>query len=236
MKKLLLLFTTLALVNIYMFAQDIALYDLDLNNVNGTDIYIHELHNNEFVVDLLVANSSANAIDVIFKKSYISLDAGITEYFCVGATCFLPSSMESGAMNVAAGGIHPDTCFAHFLPGASTIPSIIRYTIYNAANPEDSASVVVHFNDELSVREANDIVFEMYPNPASEFINVDYKLNDGNNLFTIYNMLGTEVKEIRLSDFAGSTFVNVSDLNSGVYFYSIRQEKDVLKTGRLVIK
>jgi hypothetical protein len=236
MKKLLLFALTLLLVNVVLLAQNIAVLDVNHNDLNGQDLYVNDLHNGEYVVNFLLKNNSNSPVDVIFKKSHIVMQPGGSDYFCVGLTCYLPESMETGTMTIPAGGVMTDTCYVHMMPGTSMDASLVRYTLYNVANPADSSSVIVHYNDELSISTEEEAQVAVYPNPATDHFVLDYKIKQGNGVLTIHNMLGTEVRKINLTNMAGSEYINVSDMNAGVYFYALKRSNKVLHTGRIVIK
>ena len=57
--------------------------------------------------------------------------------------------------------------------------------------------------------------FNIYPNPANDFVNINLPDNSGNVHVTIYNMTGTVVRNISITN--NSNKINVSDIASGVY-------------------
>ena len=76
-----------------------------------------------------------------------------------------------------------------------------------------------------------------YPNPASDntsfFVNT---LQGTKPRLKLFNMLGTEVKELALSENTRSSVkVNVSDLSSGVYFYSLIINGKSVSSGKLMV-
>ncbi len=80
-------------------------------------------------------------------------------------------------------------------------------------------------------------VSEVYPNPTREFVSVDYDITGLNNAkVVIFNLLGSKVKEIELSDPVGTLKVNTSDLLEGIYFYSLLINNESLITQKLIIK
>lgn len=67
------------------------------------------------------------------------------------------------------------------------------------------------------------IVSNLYPNPASDYVDVDYQ-----NLSTVseakivfFNILGQEVKELVLDREQRSLRLNLKDLNNGLYIYQL---------------
>lgn len=81
----------------------------------------------------------------------------------------------------------------------------------------------------IDVAEVKDDTFKIYPNPASDCINITSGIN-GEADVKIYDMTGRCVKEVRLNDMS-SAAVNISDLNKGVYFINVNG-----KIEKLVVK
>ncbi len=79
---------------------------------------------------------------------------------------------------------------------------------------------------------------DIYPNPASVEAFVTYRLlpqtKDAKVL--IYNVLGTLVKEISLVPSDSRIRIDVSQFNSGIYFYTLYADGAKQSTRRLVVK
>jgi len=71
--------------------------------------------------------------------------------------------------------------------------------------------------------------FKVYPNPTSDFINIDTSIENLMSI-SIYNLLGEEVYK---SDF--KTKIDVSDLNSGIYFVKA-SSNSVFVSSKIIIK
>lgn len=61
--------------------------------------------------------------------------------------------------------------------------------------------------------------FAVYPNPVNEILNVSFPETVSSAIITLYNILGDEVKTQQIS--TSENFVNVSDLNSGLYIAQV---------------
>jgi len=76
----------------------------------------------------------------------------------------------------------------------------------------------------------------VYPNPTSNKVNITHNLNleNGKVTFKVYNMLGVEV----INEYLNSTNneVKVNTLKPGVYFYTITQNNQTIKTDKLMVK
>jgi hypothetical protein len=75
----------------------------------------------------------------------------------------------------------------------------------------------------------------VYPNPTNRDITIEYTKGDDNEAaeLIVFNQLGELVLTKLLID--NKTSLSLEQLNSGIYFYTIRQQGVVLKTSKLVI-
>ncbi|MDC1221450.1 T9SS type A sorting domain-containing protein [Salibacteraceae bacterium] len=64
---------------------------------------------------------------------------------------------------------------------------------------------------------------KLYPNPASEIINVEGQI-EGNSTLNLINAQGQLVRQMAISNSANKSILNVADLPSGVYFIELTDE------------
>jgi hypothetical protein len=76
----------------------------------------------------------------------------------------------------------------------------------------------------------------VYPNPTSGEVNITHNLSleKGKVMFKIYNMLGTEVLNENLT--STNNEVKINNLKSGVYFYTVTQNNQTIKTDKLMVR
>ena len=74
---------------------------------------------------------------------------------------------------------------------------------------------------------------KIYPNPASEFINVQLSDNMSNAKLKIYNISGVLVKDIELND--NSDKININELAKGMYIVEIKSNNST-KTQRITVE
>ncbi len=79
----------------------------------------------------------------------------------------------------------------------------------------------------------------LYPNPANDFVNVEYSLNtDANFSMEVYNLLGRAVKNfpvVNLGEGDYNTRINTSELNNGVYFVVLKDGNKTVQTLKFVV-
>ena len=81
-------------------------------------------------------------------------------------------------------------------------------------------------------------VSNIYPNPASEYAEVDYTVNpsvrDAKLIF--YNVLGSSVAEYNLDRADRKLRVNTREMPSGVYFYQLAVEGKKVATKKMLVR
>lgn len=82
------------------------------------------------------------------------------------------------------------------------------------------------------------IKLKAYPNPSSDFINLEYKLPNGvdNGKILVYNLNGKKVKEYNVDNHVNSLKLNNQDLSSGTYIYSVVAGNYKSKPLKLIIQ
>lgn len=76
----------------------------------------------------------------------------------------------------------------------------------------------------------------VFPNPTSNEVNITHNLSleNGKVTFKVYNMLGVDVLNENLT--SANNEVKINNLKSGVYFYTITQNNQTIKTDKLMVK
>ena len=84
---------------------------------------------------------------------------------------------------------------------------------------------------------ANYTISDIAPNPATDDIAINYNLKNTMQPASLkmYNMLGTLVKTVALESYSQQTKIDVTSLETGIYFYSVIMGGKALKTSRLII-
>jgi len=159
-------------------------------------------------------------------------------YICFGQ-CLAPSVYETEPIDATAG--EPLLFSAHYMASEDYtlllgLEQSMTYEIWDAANPDAKFVINVIFKyslDDVTEVAAQNVI-NAYPTPATDVINFDYTVN-GSAMVVIYNMLGQEMMRDELNG-NGKVRMNVSDLSSGVYFYSLVVNGRTEKSSKLVIR
>lgn len=116
---------------------------------------------------------------------------------------------------------------------ASEAPAEISFVAFSSAG-NTSATTMKYDNYAVSavntttmgVEDAISTKFNMYPNPATDIINISNNENMGINKVTIVDLKGSVVRTINYNQ-EYNVQVNVSDLNAGIYIFNVETNDGV---------
>jgi hypothetical protein len=241
MKKLLLSLSAFLAAS-FAFAQSFEVHDVLGNNITGQTIHVWGDSADLLEADVHVLNKSS-----IVKKgmaarkvNYNNLSGGFN-YFC-WTICYGPAVDTS----LTADNLQPNQTYTNFhgyVNSMSTAGDIsITYYFYDSLNVTDKVDVTIVYH--LGAVGIGDIaptgenkLLPAAPNPANSFTNLSYSLrsNVQSGRIVVYNMVGSLIKEIKLDDKQGTVRLNLANMNTGVYFYSLVADDKVITTRKLVV-
>ncbi len=221
------------------------------NVSNGTmQVSIAENTNVGNIRDIKLENTTGNNINYRVERILVTnpICSGTDVSFCAAGLCFAPStdiSQISGTDVILAHEILPSGngtygIEAHFDVGETCCSADIMYRVFNTANPLDFVVVTIQYQCALGVEDIQKIggtISPAYPNPVNEFASIKYNINEFSQKGKIvfYDMLGKSVKEVILQDKQGIAKINVSDFNSGIYFYTFMVDEKAIITKKMVV-
>ena len=242
MKKLFLSVLLIAFVSVFTYSQSFEFVHEGTVIPNGGIIQVSgDISLFEIVAEMDIKNVSSSAISAKVRKFEVDVLPGTVNMLCWGL-CFAPNVFESPSPIVIPPNVVNEDFFGHYVPNSVIGVSIMRYTVFDMNHPADSAYFFVEFNagtvginDLASNKKVS--VSNPYPNPANSQTLFNYQLpaNTSKASIKIHNLLGAVVKEVQLVGQSGKISVNVSDLNDGVYFYSIVVNNETYETKRLIV-
>lgn len=84
-----------------------------------------------------------------------------------------------------------------------------------------------YLNDQISIS----------PNPLNTFATIEFKnnkLNLKNANLTLFDVFGKEIRKIELDNY--KTTIEKGDLKTGIYFYKVMNENQIISTGKLAVE
>lgn len=200
----------------------------------------------EIAFHAILTNNSDDTDTIKVQRRFISLLDGVIHYYCWGQ-CYAPNTdsifvspaylvLESGQSTLEG------EFSGHYEPRGVIGISIVEYTFFNISNEDEKLTVVVKFKTSpegiLDALMADGYVSDIYPNPATSYVSIDFDMTpevEKANL-RVVNLLGAVVKNVEIDNKSSNLRLDISDLTSGVYFYSVIINNDVYKTKKLIVK
>jgi hypothetical protein len=98
---------------------------------------------------------------------------------------------------------------------------------------KETGKTTIYYSGGTStdIKEIENALFDVYPNPATESVSFRWKENYENLTLVLYQVTGARVMEQITS--SGKS-VSISDLKNGVYFYKLMDGQKSVKTGKLI--
>ncbi|MCX6235688.1 MAG: T9SS type A sorting domain-containing protein [Bacteroidetes bacterium] len=243
MKEILLLIACTGILSLAVSSQSLSLSweDGDIPDKSEFPILVNP------PVDVInayiyIKNTTGESIDIKVKKIVQDTMPGTTNTFCWGGSCYPPTTYVSPGSTTIGPGITNTTDFSgdYFCNGVLGT-SKIWYVFFDERDPNDSASVLVNFiagyaglTDDLKKKIE---LSEAFPNPASNSTSFNYSLPSGikNGSLVVRNLLGSKVKETIITGQQGKFVLNTSDLQKGIYLYSLIVDNQTILTRKLLV-
>jgi hypothetical protein len=96
-----------------------------------------------------------------------------------------------------------------------------------------SSSLFSQSSGKINSEHTNDVVVSLYPNPASDFINISLKGAIQEGTLKIFTALGSE---IYFGDIDNFKKVDLSDFKNNVYILNIYSKEELIQTYRFVVR
>ena len=132
------------------------------------------------------------------------------------------------------------TFSGHVYPRLKGGVTVFKYVWYDVSNPNDSAWVNVTFDirnpNAVGIDEVKkETSIKIFPNPASDYVNVAITSNEVNKKIEIIDLLGKVVYSNTIAEDNSKLRVNTSNFLPGVYFVSVTSNNKSIRTSKIVI-
>jgi len=205
----------------------------------------------KYEVDFDIHNNSGVSVTSKVKRIETGVLAGTSHYHCFGV-CYsainagddyiFPESGDPEFMdNVVIASSGFSVLNTYFKPYTGVGVASFRYVVFNASIPSDSAYVDVVYDIRAftGIHENEKLKMTLYPNPADHQAVVDFSessLREGDVTIELCDMLGKKQKAFNVNVSKGQMLIDTEELKEGIYFVSVRNGHEVVKTSRLVVK
>ena len=241
MKKSLLFLICLFIGISFVFSQNLKIYQNGNILTNNQVLNITGDVNELITLSLHLKNISTSTINVKLKKLENSIVLGSENSFCYAGQCYSPTTMVSLDSSVIPANTFDTTFLADYGANGKSGTSKITYVFFNTANLNDSVCVIVNYTTAVGINTItkSEVNFsDAFPNPANNSVSFNYELPKQTTTakIKICNILGSCVAEIDLTEHNGKKTLNTSELNNGIYFYSLILNNKLFYTRKIVIK
>jgi hypothetical protein len=115
----------------------------------------------------------------------------------------------------------------------------ITYVFFNSDDETDSVAYDVTYKVVKDISVSELLVkpeLSIYPNPASDHLKINYTTQSSKETsFEIINLVGSMVYSKSLNTAEETLNLNISNLNSGVYFCVLRVDNELVTSKKLVV-
>lgn len=242
MKQILLLSALVLSMAFTAYSQSLKLSTTRGDITNGDTIVMTSMDNDaSFVLSLSFTNLTNSTVDVMVRKTELSIVPGSENYFCDWITCNQPSTFTSTSPLSLAASATNNMFTGDYLSHNNAGRSYVMYTFYNNNNPTDTVAVVAGYYTGSGVGidpTANTTtISKAYPNPAKDYFQLDYNFDNANNASVeILNVVGSVVRSQSIQGLNGTAKIDISELNNGVYFYNVVVDGRKVASKKLVVQ
>ena len=191
-----------------------------------------------YQADFNLKNISGQQLNIKCKRTDKELANGHDTYFCFGGTCFGPKVSLSPTTVT----LEPNQEYGEFYSDLdnefkNTGTSKVYYTIYDindSTNKHFDFTVTYIVDATVGINKKSFGRLVIFPNPATNTINIAHNNTNGNVSFELYNIIGNRVASATGS--GNNTSVNTENLNNGYYFLKTMVNNEIVDTQKIIIQ
>jgi hypothetical protein len=244
MKKTILFFILCIVAFTGIKAQNLILLDKNNNEISNDTLVVNGFSSDNILkAEVFLKNDTGEDIQVWLTKTDDYLLPGSLSSFCWNHFCFSPdvTNVEEplllGAGQISTG----DEFYGEYRPQGQAGSSFVTFEFYPRDEAFPNVKVVVHYETQqptssfLTLREP--VMSPPQPNPAANFTSFDYHIpgNINNAVLIVRDLTGRIVMEVPVSKDQNRMQLNVSNLNNGVFLYSLFLDGKPVLTKKLIV-
>lgn len=194
-----------------------------------------------FQMDMYIVNTGTVPLEISFTRVRDYHKNGWSDQLCDDLICFPVDDAASWdrpatpALTIPVGdsSIFQPKVYPNGVDGCSIYSYIVEGQNKVAIDDITITYTIGGVNCFLGEEELEETLdYSVYPNPVNDILNVN--ISESNTSIKIYDIVGKEVVGMDLVN--GKNQLNIENLKSGVYFYSIRKGSDIIETKKLVVR
>jgi len=189
-------------------------------------------------------NVSDRTLHILVRRDEAQIGSSQKTYFCWAGDCTEPEGNQMFISQIIKPGEILETFSSVLYAGLDETVASLSYTFYDRDNPTDFVEVHLSYTIKDQVNQglmynSNLIrLSDIYPNPVSEMVFLDYMIYDEvtSAKIVFHNVLGSVVGKYELNPLERLMKINTMEFKPGVYFYTLYVENEGKVTKKLVIK
>ncbi len=193
---------------------------------------------------LILQNESDQTKEYILKFMRGNIASTQQVKICLGNTCYDPKKdLAKVKIKLNPGEVYTDL-YLEFDLGITGAKGNFDLHFANTENLRDVFVIesVYHVespdSDDKEVNLRDIYLGSVYPNPSSRVAQLDYKIKNPRITarIVVNSFIGNPVYDLLLDPKQNSLSINVTDLNPGIYFYTLIVDNKNIVTKKLVVK
>jgi hypothetical protein len=186
-----------------------------------------------------VVNIGSMPLELLCRISSSNATPGHQLYFCFGDFCYDTTTTTSPLSTYTE--IEDSALLSGYvIPNNIEGPTIAYYEVYDGSGNSDTLSLTFTYNfTTVGLPESptkKPLLSQAGPNPAHNLTAISYNIPSAKDARLVFhNLLGSQVKEIRLKDNQNTLILPVTDFVNGIYIYSLYIDGKPAASKRLVI-
>lgn len=201
------------------------------------DTIIIDMQYDQFVkTGPFIYNLTSDSLDIHWDRISNTLPSGWDYSLCDFGTCYvgIPTKGDMKKMSTTDSAFMKLNISPMSIAGTGSVT--FRLEAPTGSGQFDTVTFIVNAMYPLTVAEKNSSAnFSISPNPASDFIAIDFSNNTNEkSKIIITNILGETVKEENLLN-EKKNILSTTHLQEGIYFLSLQQNEQVTETKKIII-
>jgi hypothetical protein len=193
---------------------------------------------------LIIQNDSDEVKEYVLKFMRGNIGSSQDIKICLGNTCYDPKKdLAKVKIKLNPGEVYTDlylefnlgiteakgTFDLHFANTENIRDVFIIESVYHVENPNSDDNEIDNKDIKLG---------SIFPNPSNRIAQLDYEIKNPSikARIVVNSFIGNPVFDLNLSPNQSSIVINVTDLNPGIYFYTLIVDNKNIVTKKLVVK
>lgn len=255
--KRILLFAISIFTTVAVFAQ-VSLYNDNSENIEGDTItFTHAIDTTspfpffEHKQFVNVVNETNGNIVIRVRREEESIIQGTEDYFCWNV-CYnavpagnrpvweSPDVVDFAPGDTATG---DNDLSVYIVANNKTGEALYKYTFVDTSDVLglDDKSIYIKYNlsylTSIKEKQTNQVSFSLYPNPANDMVTLDFDKGLNQNLsIEVKDILGKQIETVAVNSSAKKLQLDLSAYSKGIYFISVLNNQQIIKTKKLIVK